>query len=263
MRRRCFFALAPILLRLRLQRRAGSCVTESCQAGGALGSESSARTDWRRRSDVREPSQAVRNARFASEQFPGVPPHNPECPDVAALVDVRRGLNSTRSSHVGCGAENPVAGPATAGCGDRRRVRAAADRRSWLPIPDRAPWRGPEVQAITFDLRRRPTDLGVGGLQVAMNDAAALVSRLSASADLPARSRALPSIGIGPCAMRSASVGPVDEFHDQERPRSRPTLRDRESRAMFGVVERGQHPRLAVEPRQPFLIGGERGTAAP
>ena len=101
-------------------------------------------------------------------------------------------------------------------------------------------------------------DLDVGGLQIAMDDAA-LVRRLERLGDLP---RDRQRLGERHARRRATALGDavsvaLDQLHDQ-RVDAVVLLRARRSCAMLGWLSDASSPRLALEARQPSGSAAKR-----
>ena len=113
--------------------------------------------------------------------------------------------------------------------------------------------RQPEVQHLHHAVR---TNLDVGGLEVAVNDAV-LVRGLERLGDLPSDPSAS-AIGIPDRFLsRSSSVSPSTT--SRTRAHAAVDTLQAVNRRDVGMIERGQHARLAFEPREPLRVCRERG----
>ena len=177
--------------------------------------------------------------------------HAAERPDVRALVDGQPAR--LFGTHVGGGAEDDALARAAAPSivGDCEGRRAIASCRS-------SSLRQPEVEHLDDAVRR---DLDVGRLEIAMDDAP-LVRRFERVGDLPRDRQRLVRSGMAPRAIRSASVVALDEFED-ERADAGGLFEAVESCAMFGMVERREQSRFALEAREAIGIAADSAAAGP
>ena len=127
----------------------------------------------------------------------------PERPDVGALV--HRPAPRLLGAHVGGRPQNHARA-----C---RHASASATAIASAPraSPDRSAFASPKSSTFTVP---SGADLDVRGFQIAMDDALAR-ARLRALRRSASRSAAPRRTASRPCAMRSASVGALDQLHDQ------------------------------------------------
>ena len=148
-------------------------------------------------------------------------------------------------AHVGGGAQDH-AHARQRRTGDRRRRRLAGRGRQRIQR-----LRQSEVEDLHGAIG---PDLDVGRLQIAMDDAL-LVRRLEGGADLPGDAHRLVEFGMGPSAMRSASVGPSTSSRTSAA--SSICVFEAVDGGDVGMIQRREELRFALEAGQPIGIAGE------
>ena len=213
--------------------------------------------DWRRlrqRSPVRLALEHLRNRvrdGVSRERKPAgqhLVEQAAECPDVGTLVD--RKAARLLGAHVGGGADDAPPPPTSVTPGvrvwpdgtDRRRRRISRGR---SPALSR---RRAGVILMFAGFRSRWTMPFSCAASRASAICRAIVNASAAGNRRPVASTADQLV---------ASVDALDELEHQEL--NTAGFFEAVDRADVGVIERGQHPRLAREPREPIGVAGERG----
>ena len=176
--------------------------------------------------------------------------HGAKRPDVGALVDgptarlLRRHVRRRPEDHAHPGHRR--------GARQRRRLRRIVRR---LARPCRlGELRQPEVQHLHGAVFPH---LDVGRLQIAMDDAL-LVRRFERGGDLPRDRQRFVDWDAGPCAMRSASVGPSTSSITSAFTPSAVVFEPVDRRDVR-VIQRGEDFGLALKARQPVGSAASAG----